>query len=72
MSKSIADKYKEILEEGPDSLPIDIRLENTRVPVKSKNDLNMKFVTRGKSNKLGKTSDYAREALTLDADDPLS
>lgn len=67
MGKTIAEKYKESMEKGPDILSIKVKFHRNKVSVKSKGS-NMQFVSRGRSNKLGETSDYARQALTLEND----
>lgn len=67
MGKTIEEKYRESMEKGPDILSIKVKFDKSKVPVKSKG-ANMQFVSRGRSNKLGETSDYARKALTLNDD----
>lgn len=66
MSKSITEKFEEIMAKGPDVLPTDIKVKSTQIFFNGETGKHMVFISRGRSNKLGEVNDDAREALTLD------
>lgn len=63
MGRSINEKFRGIMDKGPDVLPEDINIRCTRLFCNGDVGKSMQFVSKGKSNKLGEVDDSAREAL---------
>lgn len=63
MGKSISEKFKEIMDKGPDVLPTDICIKCTGLFCNGDTGKKHRFISRGESDKLGILDDSARDAL---------
>ena len=62
MDKNISEKFKEIMNKGPDVLPTDICINCIGLFCNGDMGKNMPFISKGKSNKLGGIDDSASPA----------